>query len=155
MRLDTISEPERWRKVCSISLRGLRPFSPFTYLGLRMNLVHQSSPLVNHPYIYPSTGPLTGNTIRLLEIQPGTPPEPLRCRLVEASLSAVPNYSAISYEWGTSEVYVTIILNDKPFGIRPNLWTFVIHLQDSDTPKVLWVDAASLSASMRYSNTKD
>jgi hypothetical protein len=107
--------------------------------------VHQSSPLVNHPYVYPSTGPLTGDTIRLLEIQPGTPPEPLRCRLIEASLSAVPTYSAISYEWGTSEVYVTIILNDKPFGIRPNLWTFLMHLRDTDTPKVVWVDAVCIN----------
>lgn len=107
--------------------------------------MHQNSPLLNHPYIYPSTVPLARETIRLLEIQPGTPPEPLRCRLIQASLSAVPTYSAISYEWGTSEVYVTISLDNKPFGIRPNLWTFLMHLRDTDTPKVVWVDAVCIN----------
>jgi hypothetical protein len=65
--------------------------------------------------------------------------------LIEASLSAVPTYSAVSYEWGTSEVYVTIILNNKPFGIRPNLWAFLMHLRDTDTSKVVWVDAVCIN----------
>jgi hypothetical protein len=130
---------------CSIALRGLRPFSPLTYLGMTWILGHQSSPITEHQYVYPSTVSITGDTIRLLEIQPGRQPEALRCRLVEFSLSTDPVYSAISYEWGISNVYVTISLNNKPFGIRPNLWAFLMHIRDPELTKVVWVDAVCIN----------
>ena len=130
----------------SISLRGLRS-SRYVFVGLRTCIAHQNSPIAYYQFPYPLATSIDGTKIRLLDIQPGRSPEPLRCTLVEVSLTTevAPFYSAISYEWGPSVVFVTIFVNDKPFGIRPNLWTFLTRLRSPDDRVVVWVDAVCIN----------
>jgi hypothetical protein len=89
--------------------------------------------------------------VRLLELQPGSYDEPLRCRLTSASLTTSPIYNALSYVWGdgvdSAPAEPEILLDGNSFPVTPNLHSALRHLRSKVKcdPAVLWVDAVCIN----------
>jgi hypothetical protein len=72
-------------------------------------------------YIY---APLQKGEMRLLEILPGQPDDPLQCHLRTVSLedaTKLPSYAAISYTWGDDLSDRTIMVDGRRLSVKPNL----------------------------------
>ncbi|KAI1394862.1 heterokaryon incompatibility protein-domain-containing protein [Hypoxylon fuscum] len=94
-------------------------------------------------FTYDLPKPLPSSHIRLLK------PIVLRQDLLSYQLvhfprNQAPQYTAVSYTWGTEDKSKFILLNDREFRVRPNLWQCLYHLgrASRDAPwNYLWVDA--------------
>jgi hypothetical protein len=105
---------------------------------------------------------LSGNFMRLLQIQGGTKKDVISLRITQYAVRRRPAYAAISYTWGpnpnTSRIrtasggsqdpkallarYTRLIrVNGRPFRIRINLWNLLYHLRQRGESRFLWVDA--------------
>jgi hypothetical protein len=75
--------------------------------------------------------PLGPREIRLLELHPGKPDDPIRCSILVASLGSnpPPQYEALSYTWGLPTVTETIIVNGFHMPILKNLHAAMRHLR--------------------------
>lgn len=65
--------------------------------------------------------PLKQNEIRLLKILPGSEDTTVSCHLKHYSLDDLPEYSALSYTWGTDVAKFPIRVNDQLQLINSNL----------------------------------
>lgn len=96
-----------------------------------------------HAVIYPH--PLTGRTIRLLNIVPGYADSPLCCSLQEKTLDdAFTLYYALSYCWGTGSSLEEIRCNSQPLLITPNLHAVLLEYRRRGINIPLWVDAVCI-----------
>ena len=99
---------------------------------------------------------LSGNFMRLLQIQGGTKNDAISLRITQYAVHRLPKYAAISYTWGpmprhakmtssspaTIDPYTrNIRVNGRPFRIRINLWNLLYHLRQRGESRFLWVDA--------------
>ncbi|KAH7311683.1 heterokaryon incompatibility protein-domain-containing protein [Stachybotrys elegans] len=94
--------------------------------------------------------------IRLLLLMPGSPGEPISCRLQSASLLESPRYHALSYVWG-DPVYsnhpasqatpFAAEVNNAPTVLGANLYQALHHLRPPTAakPLCLWVDAICIN----------
>ena len=55
-----------------------------------------------------------------------------------------PDYEALSYEWGRGDRLRKVMIDEKPFSIRENLWLAMSHLQHDSENRVFWIDAICL-----------
>jgi Heterokaryon incompatibility protein (HET) len=89
------------------------------------------------------------DSIRLLEILPGSRDSPIRATLHVTCLSSQPSFEAISYTWGEVVDCKPIVINndDCPVAIRHNLWTFlnVLRPPEGEGSRMVWVDALCIS----------
>jgi hypothetical protein len=88
------------------------------------------------------------NKIRLIKMRP--PMERLGVDLeVEVfELNNAPIFSALSYTWGSPMEEYCILVNNKPFQVRANLFSFLLEYQaglSSDT--YIWIDQISIDQS--------
>jgi hypothetical protein len=84
--------------------------------------------------------------IRILTLLSGCESSSIRCRLDIASLGDQPIYDALSYMWGEpDQLGRTIIINDKCFPVRANLWLALYNLRDTTADHVLWIDAICIN----------
>jgi len=93
-----------------------------------------------HPY-----SPLTGGSIRLLTLYPGSFHNPIEGRLESAILTAGCAYEALSYVWEDEGDPSMMNLNEKPFCITKNLECALRHLRYTERPRDLWVDAICIN----------
>lgn len=105
---------------------------------------------------------LSGNFMRLLQIQGGTKKDVISLRITQYAVHRRPAYAAISYTWGPnpkhirstntssssassttpSDPYTRLIrVNGRPFRVRVNLWNLLYHLRQRGESRFLWVDA--------------
>ena len=103
---------------------------------------------------------LSGNFMRLLQIQGGTKKDIISLRITQYAIHRRPPYAAISYTWGPNPKHVSISrnnaasvtavvdqytrlirVNGRPFRIRINLWNLLYHLRQRGESRFLWVDA--------------
>ena len=84
--------------------------------------------------------PLKENEIRLLEIIPADPSEPLRLRLHTVSLNNPPTYGALSYSWGTDMSDRTVFVDGKSLTIKPNLEAALLQFRCSPPFKVFGIE---------------
>ena len=90
---------------------------------------------------YESLEAQTPDTIRLLTVSPGTC-EPIQCTLTNFRLGTRDSgWKALSYMWGTQERDKVISINQKPFHVRPNLWSCLKRMQGSQSSTEIWIDA--------------
>ncbi|RGP70274.1 heterokaryon incompatibility [Fusarium sporotrichioides] len=82
--------------------------------------------------------------IRLVELQPGSWSDDVRCTVKIVDFAIAPAYECLSYVWGDAKVQRTIHVDGKPFNITGNLWLAMRRLRQIDAPRVLWVDAISI-----------
>jgi hypothetical protein len=82
--------------------------------------------------------------IRLLELYPGRPGDPLVGWLDTASfsdISNVENYEALSYVWGKSSWRKVMVVNGKRLYITRNLYDALNHIRLEKESRKIWVDA--------------
>jgi hypothetical protein len=94
--------------------------------------------------------------IRLVELVPGSFDDPLVIHLhtitippgieihKEGALSAIEDYEALSYAWGSGDLRI-VQVDDKDMHIGSNLESALRHLRYLERKRVLWVDALSIN----------
>ncbi|KAI1640003.1 hypothetical protein F4809DRAFT_592113 [Biscogniauxia mediterranea] len=90
----------------------------------------------------------TDDSIRLLVIEPSNSLEdPIRCRLVEVSLSENPEYETLSCAWrNIGEANITpISLNGKSFDVPLAVWDALRRVRLSDGDRTIWIDAICIN----------
>lgn len=95
-------------------------------------------------YVY-GNGRLPPRSIRLLNLLPGRRDEPIECKLVTTALDGAPQYEALSYCWGESDLSQAVTCNNQPFHIRRNLYNALQNLRQTDKARALWVDALCIN----------
>ncbi|KAL0262203.1 hypothetical protein SLS55_003642 [Diplodia seriata] len=92
--------------------------------------------------------PPHSNTVRLLEIQPGTLAEPIHCHLFSSSLDpslAPPSYEAISYVWGCPDLREPVRCNDTTISITSNLADALRRFRSPTDGRVVWADGICIN----------
>lgn len=96
-------------------------------------------------FVYDSS--LGSNELRLL--QPVTVNNQfLRFKTRRVQRASSPPYTAVSYTWGNEEASEVIYLDNRPFYVRPNLWSclyYMAHAARNTAWKCLWVDAICIN----------
>ncbi|PVI04839.1 HET-domain-containing protein, partial [Periconia macrospinosa] len=69
--------------------------------------------------------------IRLLNISPTADDDTLRCWIKVFDLDDLltPDYRALSYTWGPPPAQSVMLLNEKPFLVRDNLYNFLYNFR--------------------------
>jgi hypothetical protein len=105
-----------------------------------------------HPIFKPdeqpwfSHQPLTGKRcIRLLDIHPGLPGDALKASLRMVDLDGFPEYEALSYLWGDVEPKREVSVDERPYIIRPNIYSFLLRLRLHDIKRTVWNDAICIN----------
>ncbi|TVY81030.1 Heterokaryon incompatibility protein 6 OR allele [Lachnellula suecica] len=96
------------------------------------------------PYSYK---PLSPGNIRVLELQPSADTTaPLRCHLLAVNLELDPDYDALSWAWGRTELTDTIIVDESfIIRIRRNLRDALLQLRSPTKKRRMWVDAICIN----------
>lgn len=94
---------------------------------------------------YPSLKGLPRDTIRLLELWPGSYDDDLQGFLFTKQFSRKPKYHALSYTWGETNPDKFIRLDGRCLPIRDNLCKFLKHLRQPDEEIYLWADAICIN----------
>ncbi|KAK0648447.1 heterokaryon incompatibility protein-domain-containing protein [Cercophora newfieldiana] len=88
---------------------------------------------------------LNPDEIRLIQLQPGYPGEPLICSAFNVRRSSAPSYTALSYVWGSQANPGWLHLNNEPMFITQNLRSCLHQLRSRDEPVTLWIDALAIN----------
>lgn len=83
--------------------------------------------------------------VRLLILHPASEHDPLECSLMEAPLSKLPPYIALSYAWGEKDTSASLQLNGVCIAIQKSLCEALQHLRSMDSLVVLWADALCIN----------
>jgi hypothetical protein len=89
------------------------------------------------------------DSIRVLDLQPGSAHDPLECRLYEYPLRQRPSwpqlYEAVSYVWGSREKTGSIICNGAFLPITASLEQVLLRVRLSESSRTLWADAICIN----------
>jgi hypothetical protein len=85
--------------------------------------------------------------IRLIRLRPGVWDSPIVCELqtIDFECNAVPEYEALSYEWGVQDETFPIVLDQRRITIRENLLRALQHVRHPDRVRALWIDALCIN----------
>ena len=83
--------------------------------------------------------------IRLVELLPGAPNDPITTRLSIHELEHAPDYEAISYVWGDPTNRVLIECNSKRLNITVSLDATFRRIRFKDRPRIVWADAICIN----------
>ncbi|KAK1244940.1 hypothetical protein MKX08_004569 [Trichoderma sp. CBMAI-0020] len=94
--------------------------------------------------------PLGALEIRLLRLEPrGGPSAEIRASLIKYNLQERPteitSFQALSYTWGNSSITNNIIINGVKLPVADNLYSFLLHRQETNQGIDLWVDAICIN----------
>jgi hypothetical protein len=89
----------------------------------------------------------TDTVIRILELLPGSSPDPIQCNLRHVDLSHSPEYEALSYCWGDALDLCSITCNGVLLDIRQSLFTALVHLRLPEQARQVWADAICINQS--------
>ncbi|KAF4625704.1 hypothetical protein G7Y89_g12459 [Cudoniella acicularis] len=108
---------------------------------------HNNLPRSNsHPY---NTLPFK-DSLRLLEIQPGTRNTPIAARIHLTRIGEQPTYEALSYVWGHEKLHdpkPIVTLDEKEVEVTPNLFHALERIRLQDRSKLIWVDMLCINQS--------
>lgn len=88
--------------------------------------------------------------IRLLLLLPGLDHEKISCSLITVFLDDAPQYEALSYTWGDTNVKVSIVLHGQDFLVGTNLKAALCHLRLVTRVRKLWIDAVCINQADIY-----
>ena len=93
--------------------------------------------------------PLVGSkSARLINLNSGSREDPIRCSLRNIPVLENQSYEALSYEWGQlSHTHPTILINNRAFRIRKNLYDALVHIRQLNEDRYLWIDALCINQS--------
>lgn len=105
--------------------------------------------------------PLTrSNDIRLMQLLPGDPDQPLRCKIIHVSLDQNPSYEAVSYVWGQGAP-----TSDSPslavehglgqLKVTENCYRVLRPLRGYLRRRTLWLDAVCIDQSPTAVNERN
>ncbi|KAL6806992.1 heterokaryon incompatibility domain-containing protein [Trichoderma sp. SZMC 28013] len=100
-----------------------------------------------HDQVLPAINSLKSE-IRTLQIKPGPPDSPLRCKFHVATLDDLDfPYEALSYAWGNDNpnTYEDIFFGDNNVGVTPSLADALRRLRLPDQPRHVWADALCIN----------
>ncbi|RDW65565.1 hypothetical protein BP5796_10257 [Coleophoma crateriformis] len=100
--------------------------------------------LMHQQYVYPAL-PADGNTIRVINILPGSANEKIACTVQHIQLNQEPQYEAISYCWGDPSPYGEILCDGKLLTIAKSLYMALLQIRDSVTSRTLWADGICIN----------
>lgn len=89
----------------------------------------------------------TARTIRLLDLSPGQPDDPIKFCLRHASLDDDPYYDALSYAWGDPTDTREVSINGFPANVTVSLFTALRQFRypDPGQTRTLWADAVCIN----------
>lgn len=82
--------------------------------------------------------------IRVIELQPGQPQDPISCTIRHVLLDDHPYYMALSYFWGNQKNRRIITCNGQSISITENLESALNHFRHFTNSVVLWADAVCI-----------
>jgi hypothetical protein len=87
------------------------------------------------------------STIRFIKILPGLSPDGLiECTITNTTVDAT--YVYLSYRWGLATSDQQILLNDRSFRVRQNLFDFLdMRRAKTDLMPLYWIDAMCIDQS--------
>lgn len=65
--------------------------------------------------------------------------------LIESNAETIPEYTALSYQWGSDRKTHAILLNGEHFSLHENLWHFLRQLTVDKDDSLYWVDAICIN----------
>jgi hypothetical protein len=90
--------------------------------------------------------PLQPDEIRLIELQRKVEDnEEVSCSLITVRLEDAPEYTALSYVWGSEEDAATIRVDGIAVKVTQNLRDALATLQMPDQERLMWVDALAIN----------
>ncbi|KAI0444870.1 heterokaryon incompatibility protein-domain-containing protein [Xylaria telfairii] len=98
---------------------------------------------VREPYSYSKLPGEDG--IRILRLLPGRAGDPIQVQVQCISMSADPEYTAVSYAWGDRMALRTIFCEGKFIQIPINLYRALTYMRHPLHPIHLWVDAICIN----------
>jgi hypothetical protein len=89
------------------------------------------------------------DSIRLVELLPGSVGSPLACNIVDARKNNEPKYEALSYAWGEPTMSHTVreLASQATLHITSNLSQALRAIRYENRPRVLWIDAICINQS--------
>lgn len=101
-----------------------------------MDSIYQYTPL-----------PSEGAHIRLILLQPGSSREDINFHLITVSFTALPEFEALSYTWGSSDQPLARSAVDGKYTIHitSSLALALRHLREKERERTLWVDAICIN----------
>lgn len=114
---------------------------PVVDIEAEVDLLSPESP------IHPAYQSLADDDIRLLKILPGEEDTKICCYVGEFAISAAPEYTALSYTWGSPYGVHEIFINGSSFRVPKNLWRFLRQARTlrGDLSGWFWVDMLSIN----------
>ncbi|KAH8662442.1 heterokaryon incompatibility protein-domain-containing protein [Xylariales sp. PMI_506] len=130
--------------------------------------MHDPTTIAHAPDLYAGKPLGLDDSFRLLELQPGPNTDRIAVRLLNSSLSELPQYECLSYAWGDASQVVDILIlagsdESKP-GSQPgspiagtgantmeitvNCHAALLRLRRTDKPRVLWVDSICINQAL-------
>jgi len=82
----------------------------------------------------------TKGEIRILELLPGGPDNPIECKIRSVLLADKPHYEAVSYVWGGRDALMTVQVSGFVIQVTKNLFTILQHFRYPDRKRILWID---------------
>jgi hypothetical protein len=89
------------------------------------------------------------DSIRLIELLPGSTASPLACHILDVHKNDAPEYEALSYAWGEPTMSSTVyeVASHATLHITSNLSQALHAIRFEHTPRVLWIDAICINQS--------
>jgi hypothetical protein len=98
---------------------------------------------------------LTGQRqIRLMNLHPGRPSDPVSCHLTLKDLNMSLKYYALSYEWKINNGCTNIASGGTSLEVTNNLAAALISLRRFDRPMVFWIDAVCINQEDQMEKSK-
>lgn len=98
---------------------------------------------VQSQFVYEPLPP--GDSIRLLELNPGSDDEALHATVVVSRLEAQPKYAAVSYVWGDRDEVTPLMINGVIMLIEQNLAHALSAVRDRERQCYFWIDAVCIN----------
>jgi hypothetical protein len=92
-----------------------------------------------------------GQSIRLIELLPGSSGQTIECRIILSFLEELPVYEALSYTWVSSgKIWISnsptpIVCDNADLHIPKSLETALRHLRNPQESRIIWADAISIN----------
>jgi len=84
-------------------------------------------------------------TIRVLHVHPASEPDPLTCSLEHCDLNNDPEYEAISYVWGNSDLSRSITCDSKIVAVTRSLHQALKRIRLPDRRRTVWIDGMCIN----------
>jgi hypothetical protein len=80
-------------------------------------------------------------SFRVAGLLPGHDGEDIVCKLHTSDWESIPEYEAISYAWGDSELKASVVCDGKTIVVTQSLHSALSHFKYPDESRRVWADA--------------